>query len=226
MFNNLNLCVDACKNMGYKRSTYGGRNMITLRQRNTLSFIKEYIKKYDHSPTVAEIAEGIGLQSRGVVHRYLRALSDAGEIYLAPRRHRNIRLVERNGSGATLPILGRIAAGRPIEAILDPRTIDLGSVFVGERRYALQIHGDSMIDDGIHDGDIVICERAQTAGRGQVVVVLIDNEQVTLKRWQPNRDGTVTLLPANALHKPMIYKADRLVIQGLYIGLVRVNAKA
>lgn len=194
--------------------------MITLSQRKTLDFVKIYINDHGYAPTVSEIANGIGVASRGVVHRYLKALSAAGEIHMTPRRHRNIRLVCRDPS-RTMSVLGRIAAGKPIEAVLDAEYVDVGSIFVGDRRYALRVKGDSMIDEGILDNDLVVCERADTARNGQIVVALVDNENVTLKRWQDNCDGTVTLLPANAQHQPVTYDINRLQIQGLYMGLIR-----
>lgn len=199
--------------------------MLTLSQRKTHSFIKTYFKKHGHAPTAAEIAEGIGIKSRGVVHRYLKALVKAGHIALTPNRHRNIRLlssIQNVFSGSsTLPLVGTIAAGAPIEAIPQQESIDVASIFLGANRYALKVKGDSMIDEGILDGDVVICEQQDTANDGQIVVALIDQAEATLKRLKRNTDNTITLHPANARLKPMVYPADRITIQGIYLGLLR-----
>ena len=199
--------------------------MLTLSQRKTHQFIKEYFAEYAHSPTAAEIAKGIGIKSRGVVHRYLKALVSAGHIALTPNRHRNIRLLtlahDMLGGSALLPLVGAIAAGQPIEAISQDETIDVAQIFLGANRYALRVKGDSMIDEGIFEGDIVICERSDAADNGQIVVALIDREEATLKRLEQNTDNTVTLHPANARLEPMIYPTDRVQIQGIYIGLLR-----
>ncbi len=199
--------------------------MLTLTQRKTHEFIKEYFSEKGYSPTSAEIAKGIGIKSRGVVHRYLKALAEAGHIALTPNRHRNIRLLtsiqDMFTGGATLPLVGAIAAGQPIEAIPQQDSIDVASVFLGVNRYALKVKGDSMIEEGIFDGDIVICERQDSANDGQIVVALIDLEEATLKRLQRNLDNTVTLHPANSTLKPMQYPAERVTIQGVYVGLIR-----
>ena len=196
--------------------------MLTLAQRKTEEFIRGFFKEYGYAPTASEIAEGIGIKSRGVVHRYLKALVAAGSIVLTPKRHRNIRLLAPIDDSASLPLLGAIAAGQPIEAIPQQETVDVASIFVGPNRYALKVKGDSMIDEGILDGDIVICQKSDTAVNGQIVVALIDKEEATLKRLECH-DKIVTLYPANARLKPMIYSAERVTIQGIYIGLVRCD---
>jgi repressor LexA len=122
---------------------------------------------------------------------------------------------------AALPLMGSIAAGSPIEAITQQETIDVSQIFLGPNRFALRVKGDSMIDEGILDGDIVVCEKADNASNGQIVVALIDNEQATLKRLQRNQNNSITLLPANAKHKPQSYPADRVNIQGIFVGLLR-----
>ncbi len=196
--------------------------MLTLSQRKTLDFIEFYITNNDYSPTVAEIALGIGITSRGVVHRYLRALEKAGKIELLPKRHRNIRIISENEAAKELPLMGSIAAGRPIEAIGEQESISVADVFLGENRYALRVKGDSMIEEGIFDGDIIVCESSDTAENGQIVVALVDQQEATLKRLQRNSDQkTISLLPANQRLEPMVYSADRVQVQGIYIGLIR-----
>ncbi|MDF1759745.1 MAG: transcriptional repressor LexA [Coxiellaceae bacterium] len=200
--------------------------MITLSQRKTYQYIKSYIEAKGHAPTIAEITSGIGIKSRGVVHRYVKALQDAGLINLSPKRHRNIELTAKQltmpQQTNQLPLIGAIAAGQPIEAIIDHDPINLADIFLGEHRYALRVKGDSMIDEGIHDGDIVVCEHSNTANNGQIVVALIDNERATLKRIYHDKSNSITLVPANQKLKPMSYPADRVTVQGLYVGLLRI----
>lgn len=199
--------------------------MLTKTQCRTLEFIKKFCDKHDYSPTTAEIADGIGISSRGVVYRYLKALSDAGEIELVPGKHRNIQLLSKanNDNLFEIPLLGSIAAGQPIEAINSQESISVTDIFSGPHRYALRVKGDSMIEEGIFDGDTVVCEHAQTARNGQIIVALIDQNEATLKRIRYENDKqTITLLPANASYKPMHYPADRVKVQGIYIGLIRM----
>lgn len=208
--------------------------MLTLSQNKTLTFIKDFVAKYSYAPTMAEIAKGIGIKSRGVVHRYVHALEEHGLIHLVPGRHRNIQLLEdddSDGGGGqvhqemSLPLLGCIAAGRPIEAIAHQERLDLSGLMLGDNRYALQVKGDSMIEEGIFDGDIVICEHSQTARNGEIVVALIDNQEATLKRLQRNPDNSITLIPANARLSPMVYEASRVMVQGIFIGLLRLSRR-
>ncbi|MCH9770245.1 MAG: transcriptional repressor LexA [Gammaproteobacteria bacterium] len=194
--------------------------MITLSQRKTFEYIQQYIQQNDYAPTIAEIARGIGIKSRGVVHRYVKALAGAGLIEIVPKRHRNISLI--GASNDSIPLVGRVAAGQPIEAIEDQESISMTDIFLGENRYALRVKGDSMIEEGILNDDIVVCERSDTANNGQIVVALIDDQEATLKRLQRNQDASISLLPANATMRPMTYSANRVKVQGIYIGLLRV----
>jgi repressor LexA len=195
--------------------------MLTLSEQKTFKYIKSFIEQHVHAPTTSEIARGIGITSRGVVHRYLKALEQKGYIKLTPNRHRNVVLVE-NGP-QSIPLVGSIAAGNPIEAVEQNEPIDLLSIFLGRNRFALKVKGDSMIEDGIFDADIIICEQSQTADNGQIVVALIDQQEATLKRFFRHDEKTISLLPANTTHKPQIYSADRVLIQGIYIGLLRTT---
>lgn len=198
--------------------------MLTLSQRKTFEFILQYIHQHDYSPTSAEIAQGIGIKSRGVVHRYLKGLQNNGYIKLTPKRHRNIELLktELPTRRSRLPLIGNIAAGKPIEAIEQDETVDVLSIFLGENRFALRVKGDSMIEEGIHDGDIIVCKRAEVAQNGQIVIALIDQQEATLKRIQYNPDAMITLMPANSSLTPMTYDTERVQIQGIYVGLLRL----
>lgn len=198
-------------------------SILTLSQRRTLDFIIQYFQSHNHAPTAAEIAAGTGIQSRGVVHRYLRALEAAGHIKLQPRRHRNIELcLERGSRQATaIQLIGQIAAGAPIEALESIEILDMQSVFVGEGRFALRVKGHSMVEEGILDGDIVVCQSAQQADNGQIVVALVDQQDATLKRYERTKDRVI-LSPANSQLSPIELPADRVMIQGIFIGLLRL----
>lgn len=200
--------------------------MLTPRLHDTLDFIRDYLARHGYAPLLSEIALGIGIRSKGVVHRYLHALADEGVIELLPGKHRGIRLVESKHShhGRNpyhLPLLGRIAAGRPIEAIPNHDQVDLAEFFIGEDRFVLKVQGESMIEAGILDGDMVVVEQCDRASDGDIVVALIDNEEATLKTLRHNSDGSVMLIPANSQMTPMIYPAERIAIQGIVIGQLR-----
>ncbi len=196
--------------------------MLTQSQLKTYQYIKKFMERHQHAPTAAEIAQGIGIQSRGVVHRYLKALEEAGYIELLPHRHRNIVLSPAQPSQHSLPLIGYIAAGHPIEAITQSEAIDFSALFSGAKRFALKVKGDSMIEEGILDGDLVICEHSESAENGQIVVALIDGQETTLKRihFKPTHN-TITLIPENSQYQAQEYSSERIQIQGIYIGLIR-----
>lgn len=194
--------------------------MLTKSQQKVLQFIQLYSDKYDCVPTIAEIAKGIGIKSRGVVHRYLQALITAGFIKTIPNKHRNIQLI--NSKSGYLPLVGKIAAGQPIAAIENIQWFNIADKLIGEDRYLLKVIGDSMIEECICDGDIAICRKTNTAQNGEVVVALIDNHEATLKRIQYSKDN-ITLIPANAALQPITYRSDRIQIQGVLIGLLRLG---
>jgi repressor LexA len=198
--------------------------MLTLSQHKTYHYIQDYIRHNGYAPTVAEIAVGIGIKSRGVVHRYIQALADAGMLEITPNKRRNIRLT-LDTHPMSLPIIGRIAAGTPIEAITDQQTVNISDALLGPNRFILEVRGDSMIGDNICDKDYIICEKRNTARNGEIVVALIDNQEATLKRLQRNpENNTITLLPSNPTLSPMVYAPDRIQIQGIYLGLLRLGA--
>ena len=197
--------------------------MLTEKQHQTLIFIQEFVRDQGFSPSTAEIAAGIGIRSRGVAYRYVLALQDAGYLRLQEGRRRNIELCDLDDSEAALPLLGQIAAGAPIEAIPESESIEPASWLLGPGRYALKVNGDSMIDEGILDGDIIVCQEASTARDHQIVVALIDREWVTLKRLCRLSGGRVALKPANAEHEVQIYEGARVEIQGIFVGLMRLS---
>lgn len=196
--------------------------MLTDRQRQTFDFIRAYRQRHGVAPKLREIAQHLGIRSRGTAHRYVRALETAGLIAVESDVARGIELVARPKTRrTTLPLLGRIAAGQPIEAIAGHDEIDLSEFFMGPNRFVLRVQGDSMIDDGILHGDMVVVEKRDSADNGEIVVALLDNNEATLKRLHNNRDGSVTLRPANGRLAPMRYAASRVRIQGVVVGQMR-----
>jgi len=196
---------------------------LTDRQKQVYDYISDYAREQGRTPKLREIAEFLGIRSRGSVHRYVQALVQAGLIEIEPDRARGIRLLQDPGSADryTLPLLGRIAAGLPIEAIPDQDEIDLSEFFIRPNRFVLKVTGDSMIEAGILDGDMVVVEQASTARDGDIVVALIDREEATLKTFRRNPDKSISLVPSNASMKTMRYTADRVQIQGVVVGQMR-----
>lgn len=200
--------------------------MVTPTQHKIYTFIKKYIAQKGYSPSLIEIARGIGIRSKSLISRYVHALVDAGLLELETGQYRQIRLKGPPHSG--LPLIGRIAAGRPIEAIASNEQLDVKELLQDknqQERYALQVKGDSMIDEGIWDGDIILCEPRANAKNGEIVVALIDNNEATLKRIQYHPNNTITLWPANAALHPVNYPAERIRVQGVFVGLLRLQQK-
>lgn len=197
--------------------------MLTDRQRQTYDFLNAYIARHGSSPKLREIADHLGIHSRGTVHRYLRALRTAGLIDIESDRMRGVQLVGagNNQGQFRLPLAGRIAAGQPIEAIPDHDTVDLSEFLIGPNRFVLKVTGDSMIEAGILDGDMVVVEQRSDAANREIVVALIDNDEATLKYLQKNEDGSITLKPANQSMPSMRYPEKRVQIQGVVVAQLR-----
>ena len=171
--------------------------MTTPTQYKIYQFVTQFIQERGFAPSLHEIALGIGISPRSLslVSRYLRALEEDGLLSLGKKGYRKVQL--KQASGTSLPLVGRIAAGSPIEAIARNETIDLAELFSGDNMYVLEVKGDSMIEEGILNGDNVICKRQDTAKEGDIVVALIDSQEATLKRISFKAAGKITLLPAN-----------------------------
>lgn len=196
--------------------------MLTRGEKKAYNYIKSFIMDRCHAPTTLEIAKGLGIASRGTVYRYLKQLKEKGYIKLTPNRHRNIVLTEVSELG--IPLVGHVAAGSPIQAVDQDETVDLADLFMGENHYAVRVNGSSMMEEGIRSGDIIICQRSDSADHGRIVLALIDQKHATLKRLFYNDDETITLLPSNPAYKPQVYDKDRLTIEGVYVGLLRVDS--
>ncbi len=200
--------------------------MLSPRLQDTYRFICDYIAQHNYAPLLSEIASGIGINSKGVVHRYLKLLVSEGLLTIESSKHRGISLTPKQLTDNApphyrLPLLGRIAAGQPIEAIPNHDDIDLSEFFIGENRFVLKVQGDSMIESGILDGDMVIIEKTDHACNDDIVVALIDNDTATLKTFRNNHNGSITLIPSNVNMETMVYSADRISIQGIVVGQLR-----
>jgi repressor LexA len=195
--------------------------MLTTQQKRVLDFIRAFIHRHGHSPSLREIGEGIDIQSRGAVHRHVQTLIDRGVLKRSRSGWRTLQLVETDEVTPSLPLLGKIAAGRPIEAIPGHDEINIAEMLLGEERYVLQVEGNSMIDAGILDGDLVVVQHADTANDGEIVVALIDDHEATLKRLFHLSGRRIKLVPENHKLSPLIYPADRVRIQGVLTGQLR-----
>jgi len=194
--------------------------MLTNKEQKTYEFIEMYSKNYGRYPLLDEIAKGIGIKSKGVAHRYVKALEKAGKLSKISNKHRGIALKEQKT--LFLKSLGKIAAGGPIEAITDQQKIELEYLFTNKKSYALKVKGDSMINAGIYDGDWVIIEENTKFNKSKVHVILIDNQDVTLKYIEKVNSKDVKLIPANNKYKEIIYPIERISIQGYVVGQVRI----
>ena len=202
---------------------------VSTKQRRVYEFIKGYIESNDEPPTIAEIGRHFQISSSASVHGILRALEREGLIKRTPNISRGIALVKQPPSDdedrGEIPLLGTVAAGQPIEAILSHDTISVPSDLQGRgRTFALRVRGDSMIDEHIQDGDIIVVTSQKTADNGQVVVALIDGNYATVKKFYREPEF-IRLQPANPQFKPMLIKtAERIQIQGVVTGLIRKYA--
>ena len=199
--------------------------MLTSSEKKTLKFIQKYCIEKGYSPTLTEIAKGIGIKSKGVIHRYIKTLESLNLISISSHRKRgivlNLEAYENQSVAPIIPLLGRIAAGQPIEAIEGREEINLADFIMNPDRFALQVSGDSMIEAGILDGDTVIIKHQNTAENGDIIVALIDGLEATLKRLKKLPDGMILLIPENKLMEGLIYEAKRIQIQGVVVGQLR-----
>jgi len=194
---------------------------LTERQRAIYDFIKDYIGTRGMAPSYEEIRRAFRFGSYNSVQKHLKRLEEKG-VLKSPwgNRKRALELVDPGPSTVVLPLLGRVAAGRPIEAIAQPESVEIPEVLLrGEDNFALRVVGDSMVDEGIRDGDIVIVKRQREAQDGQTVVALIGDD-ATIKQFY-RRGARVELRPANPRMRPIVVEEDDLQIQGIVIGLIR-----
>jgi repressor LexA len=196
----------------------------TPRQQAILDFIRAQVETQGLPPTLAEIAKAFGFNQTRAAHKHLLALEAKGRLQLVPGKARGIRLPRERARRDVLelPILGRVAAGLPIGADPDagePMLLDR-AMFFPRPDYLLRVRGDSMVDDGIHDGDLIAVHRTPVAENGQIVVARLDGE-ITVKRFHRDH-ARIRLIPRNPDYAPILVPADSdFAIEGLYCGLVR-----
>jgi len=202
---------------------------ITRRQRQVYDFISDFVQKHNYSPSYDEIREGLGLNSLATVHKHITNLEKKALLTRDYNRSRSIDLLPPKGrlkqamsvnTTMVLPLMGRIAAGQPIEAIENPETISLGDFVRSRDVFVLEVRGDSMQDEHILSGDYVLVEKTKTAHNGDIVVALVEGSDATLKRFYREGDN-VRLQPSNATMQPIIKPADIVDIQGRVIGVLR-----
>ncbi|WP_040263351.1 transcriptional repressor LexA [Pseudomonas massiliensis] len=197
---------------------------LTPKRRAILSFIRERISLHGQPPSLAQISEAFGFASRSVARKHIQALAEAGYIEVQPHQARGIRLLDQAGKAGLVqvPLMGRVAAGAPIHpdaGVHDHLVLDV-RLFSRVPDYLLEVQGDSMLEDGILDGDLVGVQRLPEARNGQIVVARLDGE-VTIKRFEQGAGG-VRLLPRNPAYAPIEVGKDRdLAIEGIFCGLVR-----
>ena len=199
--------------------------VVYRRQRQILDFLNSYIAKHGHAPTLVEIAKKMGVKSLATVHEHLQSLQKKGLIKKTSGLVRSIELIDQKIGkivrGIELPILGFIAAGSPIETYTDPGAsfaVSANMVSPNKKSYVLQVKGQSMVDDGILDGDFVVIEETSEAHDGDIVVAMIENGVVTLKRFFREKDR-VRLMPANSEMEPIYAKS--VTIQGKCVAVIR-----
>jgi repressor LexA len=196
---------------------------VTARQRHVYEFLARYIDANKQPPTIAEIGKHFKMSSSASVHSILSGLEREGLIKRIPNVSRGIELTKQEETTSDeIPLLGVVAAGQPIEAILSHDTVPAPRDMVGRRRtFALRVRGDSMIEENIQDGDIIIVSSQKTAENGQMVVALIDGNYATVKKFYREPEF-IRLEPANPQFKPIFIKTpDRIQIQGVVRGLIR-----
>lgn len=206
--------------------TKGRKNYLTGRQKQILEFIRQFREQEGISPTHLEIRERFGFSSYGTVYKHLKLLENKGFLTRDPNQKRGIELVARAAEPAQprvldLPFFGKIAAGRPIEALAGDESLGVPTHLLGKsgEHYVLRVSGDSMIEEGIFDGDFVVVQLREQAEAGEMVVALVGDE-ATLKHFFPEGDK-VRLQPANPSMGPIYVPARELKIQGIVVGLMR-----
>ena len=201
--------------------------MLTLKQKELLDFIVDYFHSKNIYPTFDEMRKFLNIKSKSGVHKLLSSLEDKGVIERLPHKARALKLKNVIDFPKTdeknLPFLGRIAAGNPIEAITGSfEQISVPNYLLNSKdeHFTLEVAGDSMNDEGIRDGDIVVIKKIDQAKTGDIIVALIDDNEVTLKRFRSYKNS-IALEPANKNYKTRIFGEDRVKVQGKWVGVIR-----
>ncbi len=204
---------------------------LTRRQKEVMDFLSTFIVQHGYSPSYEEIATGLGLASLATVHKHVQALEAKQYVRRSYNHSRSLEICERyateerarrpQAEEAAIPLLGRIAAGAPVEAIPNPETLQFSDFTGNDRMFALQVRGESMIEDHICNGDFVLVEKTDEVRNGEIVVALVDGSDATLKRYYAEPNGSVRLQPANASMAPIFVDPANLQIQGRVLAIMR-----
>jgi len=203
---------------------------LTKRQKDVLNYLVTSINKNGYSPSFEEIAKALKLSSLATVHKHLSTLEQKGFIRRGYNQSRSIEVLQLpqpvrqqvlDRHVVELPLAGRIAAGRPLEAVEDDEVISLADFARGQTSFVLQVKGQSMRDDHILDGDYIVVEQTQVANPGEIVVALIGGDEATVKRFYREPGGKIRLQPANSEMSPIVVPAADVKIQGRVVGVLR-----
>ena len=198
--------------------------MLTFKQKKMLDFLVDYYNKNNVYPTFDEMRDFLKIKSKSGIHKLLSSLEEKGFVNRLPHKARALSINSSvNENEKNLPFLGRIAAGNPIEAITGSfEQISVPNYLINNKdeHFSLEVSGDSMVDAGIFDGDLVIIRKTEAANSGDIVVALIDQNEVTLKRFRSFKNS-IALEPANKNYKIRLFGEDRVKIQGKLVGLIR-----
>lgn len=197
---------------------------LTKRQRELLTFLKDYWREHGYAPTLEEMAGHFGLRSVATIHKHLSHLERKGFISRDWNQRRSIRFHEISGLTEIpeVPLLGVVAAGTPIEAVSEEESIAIPPDMLGRREtFVLRVRGESMIDEQIRDGDFIIVESRDDAENGDVVVALVNEVEATVKKFYREPPDMVRLQPANETMAPIIVNSKNVRIQGRVLGILR-----
>ena len=202
---------------------------LTKRQRQVLDFIAHFLDDNGYCPSYEEIAHGLELASLATVHKHISVLETKGYLKRGFNQSRSLELAPKflqeqrrsRPPGMEIPLLGRIAAGAPVETVEQKETLNLADFAGNGTTFALEVRGDSMIEDHICDGDLILLERVSEAHDGDIVVALIGGSETTLKRFYRENGNTVRLQPANAALKPILVSAREVEVQGRLLAVLR-----
>jgi repressor LexA len=196
---------------------------LTERQKEIVDFIRRYRGRRGISPTQREICEEFGYSSFGTLQKHIKLLMEKGVVVRDWNKRRSLVLAEeeRRPYAVEVPLYGRIAAGRPIEVVAGDETVAVPEVLTSKgENFVLRVNGQSMVDDGVHDGDYVVIQKREKATNGEMVVALVNGE-ATLKRWYREGDGRIRLQPSNERMPPMFFGEHEVAVQGVVVGLMR-----
>lgn len=198
---------------------------LTKRQREILEYLQGHISQHGYAPSFEEIAERFGFQSLATVHEHLTNLERKGYIHRSYNESRSIEVLPPRGtaSASEVPLLGKVAAGMPIESLMHDETVAVPDGMLPRRgpNYALRVQGESMIEEHIMDGDLVVVHGKQTAENGEMVIALVNGAEATVKKFYREAGGWIRLQPANATMQPLRFQERDVLIQGVVVGVIR-----